>query len=150
MHTKININAHSNHPEPMKRGIIKGFAERARALCDEKHLGHEMKNLEDTFVANGYPREEVKKILNDKEKKVRGEEESKALGHIVIPYVAGLAEELKRMAMSKGFKTYFSPGSKIKSVRTLTQIPLGRKRTNVVYQIQCNCSEAAYTGETRR
>ena len=46
----------------MKRAIIKGFADRARALCDEKHLAEELHNIEDVFVANGYPRETVEKI----------------------------------------------------------------------------------------
>jgi hypothetical protein len=150
-HTNINVNARSNHPEVMKKGIIKGFAERARALCDEQHLSKEMQNLEDIFVANGYHREEVREILDEKGKdRTPGEEETKALGHMVIPYVAGLAEEYKRMAKSRGFKVYFSPGSKIRSVRTLSQTPLGRKRNNAVYQIPCGCAEAGYTGETKR
>ena len=54
-HTNINVKKRSNHPESMKRAIIKGFADRARALCDEKHLAEELHNIEDVFVANGYP-----------------------------------------------------------------------------------------------
>ena len=59
-HTNINVKKRSNHPESMhmKRAIIKGFADRARALCDEKHLAEELHNIEDVFVANGYPRPE--------------------------------------------------------------------------------------------
>jgi hypothetical protein len=33
-HTNINVKERSNHPSSMKKGIIKGFADRARALCD--------------------------------------------------------------------------------------------------------------------
>ena len=44
-HTNINVKAKSNHPPCMKKGIIKGFADRARALCDEKHLEEELKNV---------------------------------------------------------------------------------------------------------
>ena len=47
----------------MERAIIKGFADRARALCDEKHLAEELHNIEDVFVANGYPRETVRRIF---------------------------------------------------------------------------------------
>ena len=64
-HTNINVNARSNHPEYMKAGIIKGFAERARALCDKEFLQDELDNLEDVFVANGYIREEVRRIITD-------------------------------------------------------------------------------------
>ena len=67
-HTNINVNARSNHPEYMKKGIIKGFAERARALCDTDCLEREMKNLEDVFVANGYEREDVRETLKERDK----------------------------------------------------------------------------------
>jgi hypothetical protein len=53
-HTNINVKERSNHPPSMKKGIIKGFVDRARALCDDKHLEDELKNVEDVFVANGY------------------------------------------------------------------------------------------------
>ena len=58
-HTNINVKERSNHPPSMKKGIIKGFADRARALCDDKHLEDELKNVEDVFVANGYDRKVV-------------------------------------------------------------------------------------------
>ena len=45
---------------------IRGFAERARALCDEKHLTDELQNIEDVFIANGYERNEVKQCLREK------------------------------------------------------------------------------------
>ena len=64
-HTNINVKAKSNHPKFMKRGIMKGFAERARALCDQEFLEDELQNLEDVFVANGYTRSEVKKALRE-------------------------------------------------------------------------------------
>ena len=59
-HTNINVKESSNHPDMMKRGIIKGFADRARALCDEHNLQSELQNIEDVFVANGYRREVVR------------------------------------------------------------------------------------------
>ena len=46
-HTNLNVRSKSNHPETIKRGIQKGFAERARALCDEENLEKEPKNIED-------------------------------------------------------------------------------------------------------
>ena len=52
----------------MKKGIIRGFAERARALCDRKYLNDELQNIEDVFVANGYERNEVKRCLREKVK----------------------------------------------------------------------------------
>ena len=42
----------SNHSHFMKKNIIRGFAERARALCDGKYLNDELQNIEGVFVAN--------------------------------------------------------------------------------------------------
>ena len=60
-HTNINVKEKSNHPPYLKKGIIKGFADRARALCDDQHFGNELKNIEDVFVANSYEREKMRK-----------------------------------------------------------------------------------------
>ena len=36
----------------MKRAIIKGFVDRARALYDERHLAEELQSIEEMCVAN--------------------------------------------------------------------------------------------------
>ena len=63
IHTNIKVKRRFNHPPCIKKGIIKGFANRARALCDEKHLEDELKNVEDVLVANGCDRKLVKKYI---------------------------------------------------------------------------------------
>ena len=57
--TNITIKKRSNHRESTKRGVIKGYADRARALCDSKYLEEELKNIRDVFKDNGYPEERV-------------------------------------------------------------------------------------------
>ena len=37
-HTNINVKQKSNHHPCMKKGIIKGLADRGRAPCDQEHL----------------------------------------------------------------------------------------------------------------
>ena len=63
--THINIKERSNHPPCVKKGIIKGFAGRARALCDEKHVPDKPKNVEDVFVANGFERKIVQRYMEE-------------------------------------------------------------------------------------
>ncbi|KAL9986884.1 hypothetical protein ACROYT_G001093 [Oculina patagonica] len=79
--TNINVKERSNHPESMNRAIVKGFTDRARALCDEKHLAEELNNVEDVFVANGYPRETVRRFMEQRhqqtDKKEQEEQESR-------------------------------------------------------------------------
>ena len=48
-----------------EKGIIKGFADRAGALCDDKHVADEPKNVEDVFVANGFERKIVQRYMEE-------------------------------------------------------------------------------------
>jgi hypothetical protein len=91
-HTKINIKEKSNHPPGVKKGIIKGFADRARALCDDKHVNDELKNVEDVFVANGFERKKVQEYMEES-KGVKNKEEQECRGMVVVPYVRGLSEQ---------------------------------------------------------
>ena len=150
-HININVKAKSNHPPCMKKGIIKGFADRARALCDEKHLEEELKNVEDVFVANGFERQKVREYMQeDKCEKNESEEEQEYRGMIVVPYIQGLSEQVKRLASKHSFRTTFKPGNKIKELKSRAQQPLGEKQKYVVYEIPCKCKKAVYVGETSR
>ena len=86
-HTNINVKERSNHPPCMKKGIIKEFADRARALCDDQHLGDELQNVEDVFVANGHDRKVVKQYMKKNDRSERQTEEQQYRGKIVVPYV---------------------------------------------------------------
>ena len=151
-HTNINVKEKSNHPPYMKKGIIKGFADRARALCDDQHLGNELKNIEDVFVANGYERGKVRKYMETERngRKELVEENENYRGVVSIPYVQGLSEQFKRVAMKRNFRTAFRPGRKVRDIKTKSQQPLGDKRKAVVYKIPCKCNKAVYVGETWR
>ena len=103
-HTNINVKEKSNHPPYMKKGIIKGFADRARALCDDQHLGNELKNIEDVFVANGYEREKVRKYMETERngRKELVEENENYRGVVSVPCVQGLSDGLARHSVDCG------------------------------------------------
>ena len=149
-HTNINVKERSNHPPSMKKGIIKGFADRARALCDDKHLEDELKNVEDVFVANGYDRKVVKQYMKQNVRGEREMEEQQYRGKLIVPYVRGISEQFKRVALKRSFQTAFKPGKKVKDLKTRSQQPLREKQKGVVYNIPCKCEKAAYVGETWR
>ena len=148
-HTNINVKEKSNHPHFMKKGIIRGFTERARALCDEKHLNDELQNIEDVFVANGYDRTNVRRYMHEK-KKSEMEEAKEYRGVVSIPYLKGLSEKFKRITEKHGIRTTFRQGRKLKQLKVRVQHPLGNKRKAVVYKIPCGCERAVYIGETYR
>jgi hypothetical protein len=107
--------------------IIKGFADRARALCDEKHL-EELKNVEDVFVANGFERQKVRKYMQEDKRERNESEDQEYRGMIIVPYIQGLSEQLKRLASKHSFWTTFKPGNKIKELKARAQQPLGEKQ----------------------
>ncbi len=118
-HTNINVKEKSNHPPCVKKGIIKGFADRAWALCDDKHIGDELKNVEDVFVANGFERKKVQEYMKES-KEVENKdqlEEQGSRGMVVVPYVRGLSEQFRRLAARHSFRKAFKPGSKIKELK---------------------------------
>ena len=58
---------HINHQENTKKGVIKGYGDRARALCDPQYLQSELQNIEDVFVENGYSRKEVQNAMKERQ-----------------------------------------------------------------------------------
>ena len=150
-HTNINVKERSNHPESMKQAIIKGFTERAKALCDDEYLEEELKNIEDVFVANDFKRETVIQYMNsEKREKSTDEENTEERGVVVVPYLKCFSDKFKRIAKKHLFKTAFKPGRKVKEVRKLCQEPLGQKTKDAVYKIPCGCGNSSYIGETWR
>jgi hypothetical protein len=135
----------------MKKGIIKVFADITRALCDEKHLEEELKNVEDVFVANSFERLKVREYMQeDKREKNESEEEQEYRGMIVVPYIQGLSEQVKRLASKHSFQATFKPGNKIKELKARAHQLLDEKQKSGVYDIPCKCKKAVYVGETSR
>ena len=91
----------------MKRAIIKGFADRARALCDKKHLAEELHNIEDVFVANGYPRETVRRFMEQRPQQIdkREQEEPESRGVVTIPYLRVILCKIRVILKGRGHGT---------------------------------------------
>ena len=73
--TNITIKKKSNHRESTKSGVIKGYTERAKALCDPQYLKEELENIGEVFEENGYSKKEVREAMQTRDKASREEEE---------------------------------------------------------------------------
>ena len=152
-HTNINVHARSNHPEYMKKAIVKGFAERAKQLCDEDSVEEEIRNIENVFVANGYERSKIKEYIKPRklqENNTDDNEEPEIYGRITIPYIKGFAEKFRKIARDHSFSVSFKPGNKVKDLKSCCRESIGLKKREVVYSIPCKCGTGTYTGETWR
>ena len=54
-------------------------------------------NIEDVFVANGYPRETVRRFMEQRPQQIdkREQEEPESRGVVTIPYLKGLSEQFR-------------------------------------------------------
>ena len=135
-HTNINVDERSNHPEMMKRAIVKGFGDRARSLCDENNVNEELRNFEEIFVENGYTKDKVREYLSEKQPKITEDRDEKLdRGTVIIPYLKGFSEIFKRIASKHGIKTAFRPGTKVKELKSSARTPLGEKKCRLLYSL---------------
>ena len=69
---------------------------------------------------------------------------------VMLPYTAGVSEDIRRVCKKYGMKVIFRSGLSLCSVLTRVKDPLPMgKRSKVVYRIPCSCGKV-YIGETRR
>ena len=147
--TNIMIKEKSNHAPAVKRGIICGFAERARKLCSEETKEKELDNVKTMFVANGYSKTSVEKMMQTLNRTEEEEEETQKSG-VSVEYVKGISEKFRTIMNQFDFRVAFKSGQKIKDLQNKAKEPLGEKKNNVVYKIDCKCGKATYVGETKQ
>ena len=149
--TNITIKKKSNHTDSTKRGIIKGYSDRAKKLCDPEYLNAELTNVREVFKENGYS---VKEIDTAMMERVRATTESDAeqttRGIVVIQNIPNITPQFNKIARQHGFQVANRSGTRVKDLTTKAKTPLGDKNSNVVYNIPCGCDKHSYTGETYR
>ena len=150
-HTNITIKKRSNHTDSTKRGIIKGYADRAKRLCDNEYLAEELKNIEDIFMENGYSRKEIREAMQQKQKRTDNNEEEKLnRGIVVLQNIPNFTPGFNKIARKHGFRIVNKTGSRVRDLTSKAKTPLGDKNADVVYHIPCKCRQYAYNGETHR
>ena len=127
-------------------------------------LGERKKELEHVREALGYncypewmlaeTREEIKEKKKEEEEAITvttgaKREDKKRL--MIIPYIRGFAEELKRTFGRYGIPMYFKPTNTLHQLLVHPKDPVGKdKVVGPVYKISCEECEATYVGETER
>ena len=136
----------------MKKAVIKGYADRARALCDPEYLQSELNNIIQVFEDNGYSAEEVKEAIKEKaDNRGRDHTDNETeRGIIVMPNIPNFTSQYNKIARKHGFRVVNKTENRVRDLITSAKIPLGKKNTNVVYDIPCKCQEHGYTGHTDR
>ena len=149
-HTNITIKKRSNHSDKTKAGIIKGYVDRAKSLCDENYLNVELRNITEVFNENGYTRAEIESVMTKRTLDVPRKDEKIDRGIVVIPNIPNFSQEFNKIARRHGFRVAHNTENRVKDLLSNAKTPLGDKKRRTVYNIPCKCRKFAYTGETDR
>ena len=153
--TNITIKKKSNHTDRTKRGIIKGYSDRARALCDPEYLEEELNNIKEVFKENGYTEHEIEDAMKERRRTETTEAETTEneqppRGIVVIQNIPNVTPQFNKIAREHGFKVANKSGRRVRDLTSNAKTPLGDKNSNVTYNIPCGCEKYAYNGETYR
>ena len=156
--TNVQVKPNSSHDPTVLKGIFKGFVYRALTICSEKYIENELMFLVDTFVENGYQRDNLQKMINEVKAKflqtncaneIKSEKEVKQT--VVLPWIPGVATKLKKAYRKAGYKVSFKSGKNLKDILTnKNKTKLPKDSFPVVYKIPCSCGIIPYRGETKK
>ena len=110
-HTDLYLPWDSNHNIAAKYSVINTLTHRAHNICSTPELAEqELQHLKEVLGACKYPRWAIKKILNKhqhKEKKKTPRSKHLTRSHIVVPYIEGMGESLKKICRRHGVDMHF-------------------------------------------
>lgn len=150
-HTDQYLHFDSHHPLQHKLGVIRTLHHRSTSIpTSSEGKVKEQKHTREALKTCGYPNWAFIKSL--KRKRKSNTENNKKRSNIVIPYVAGVSEKLKRIFNKHNIPVHFKPGNTLrqKLVHPKDKVPR-EKQSNVVYAVQCSedCPDL-YIGETKQ
>ncbi|KAM7378702.1 hypothetical protein PAMP_004307 [Pampus punctatissimus] len=155
-HTDQYLLFDSHHPLEHKLGVIRTLQHRADNVpTSSQAQGEEHEHLRDALKTCGYPTWTfVKTATGSRKNTNKGVEKEKQdkRNNIVIPYVSGVSEKLRRIFSKHRIPVYFKPSNTLRQrlVHPKDRTPHTQK-SNLVYAVQCNeeCKDL-YIGETKQ
>ena len=156
-HTERYLHFKSHHPTDMKGGVVKCFHNTARGTTStQDNLLKEVDHLARVLKQNAYPANFIRNASAPPAQETadtssRGEEQEEKRGpQMVIPCVAGISEDVRRICRKFNIRVVFRSRRTLHSMFTMVKdkLPIGTQ-SNVVYRIPCSCGQV-YIRETRQ
>ena len=88
---------------------------RAHQICKDTSKQEELQ-LEEVFIANGYPVRTVNKTFSSTARKTGRKTEEDPAKPMFLPYVRGLSEKLEKVCALLGVNTIFRPRKTLRSM----------------------------------
>ena len=153
------MNFSSNHPLEHKLSVIKTLFHRAEAvITNPAAVSEEKVHIKEALSKCGYPNWAFNKIDSPQQGKSRPRKDPKPpKGQIVLPYVKGISEALRRNFNDFGIRVCYKPTKTLRQYLVAPKDKTEKKDiTGPVYLIPCqgqtsrgSCQEF-YIGETER
>ncbi len=147
----------SHHPVEHKLGVVRTLNHRANIIVSrDNDRKEEQSHVNQALQRCGYPRWAVRSSIRPKKSKERKDRRTirENLGYkpkVVLPYIGGVSEKIRRVLEDYNITTYFKPHVTLRRrlVHPKDRIPKDKK-PDIVYGIRCSDAtcEQFYIGET--
>ena len=157
-YTDQYLNFESNHPLEHKRGVVRTLAHRVESIfSDPKDREGEIDHVRTALSYNGYPSWLLKDPKQPAEEQQPSRQAatlpssgtSKKKYPVVMPYIRGFSEELRRILKGYDIPAYFKPSNTLGQLLVRPKDKLDKLQVRgPVYHIPCEDCPASYVGET--
>ena len=140
----------SHHPLAHKLAVVRTLLTRADRLCSStQDCVQEKSRVATALERNGYPRRLLTWTKPFNKETREEDEEPKAV--VVLPYVRGVSEGIRRALKKVNIKTCFRPHRNLSQLLVHPKDPVPpEQRRGVVYRIPCGSCDMTYVGQTGR
>jgi len=150
-HTNRYLDFMSHHPKAHKAAVVRTLFSRADSLSSTALSGiEERQSITQALRRNNYPDLFVKKtsVANHS---ASSSEQQQPRTSIVVPYVRGLSETLKRILAEMNIRVVHQPHITLRRKLVHVKDPVPpEKASGVVYSISCRECSDTYIGQTGR
>ena len=154
-HTDRYLNFQSHHPSHVKRGLVRCLYDRARSVTNSEDNLQKEDHIARVLKQNGYPGAFIRSSAlpppQDAEESLETEpQEEDRPPLVMLPYVAGVSEDIRRVCRKFDMRVVFKSGRTLRTMLTKVKDTLPtEKHSRVVYRVPCSCGQV-YIGETVR
>ncbi|XP_070550371.1 uncharacterized protein [Ptychodera flava] len=146
-HTDQYLNFTSNRPLQHKLGVIQTLFHRAESVTDATDCVEEKQHITQALAKCGYPSWTFNRVSKQSKPKAttsKAQKDFVCKGQIVLPYVKGISEALKRTFNSYGIMVCFKPNKTLRQLQVASKDKTAKKDiTGPVYMIPCQDLELA-------
>ena len=150
-HTDQYLQYSSHHPLSHKLSVIRTLFSRADVLSsDALEKTSEDLHITDALIENGYPRNLVQNTYKQ-QNRVTERTTQQPSTKVIIPYIQGQSEAIRRVLKDLDIQTCFTPVSTLRQMLSHPKDPIPTmKKSGVVYRIPCADCDKSYVGQTGR